>query len=158
MSVQHATADDPDIGRTLALLGDGQVFRKPVTSRIDAHDALEHGLPVMALNTLVRKFPALLGSSAMFERALGMSLRTYQRRRDAANKPLSPEQSSRVWKFAEIVARATDVFGSEIDAVAWMTQPAIALDQRRPIDLIGTAAGLELVEDHLTRLDYGVYA
>ncbi|MCP1838249.1 putative toxin-antitoxin system antitoxin component (TIGR02293 family) [Bradyrhizobium sp. USDA 4524] len=87
-----------------------------------------------------------------------MSLRTFQRRKDAPDKPLSQEQSGRTWKFAEILAKATDVFGSQEEAEQWLERPAIGLDQRRPIDLLVTPAGVELVEQYLTRLAYGVYA
>lgn len=87
-----------------------------------------------------------------------MSLRTFQRRKDAPDKPLSQEQSGRTWKFAEILAKATDVFGSQEEAEQWLERPAIGLDQRRPIDLLATPAGVELVEQYLTRLAYGVYA
>ncbi|TIU87949.1 MAG: DUF2384 domain-containing protein, partial [Mesorhizobium sp.] len=31
-------------------------------------------------------------------------------------------------------------------------------DQRRPIDLLATPAGVGLLEDYLERLEYGVYA
>jgi uncharacterized protein (DUF2384 family) len=34
----------------------------------------------------------------------------------------------------------------------------MALDQRRPIDLFSTPAGVETLETYLTRLEYGVYA
>jgi len=34
---------------------------------------------------------------------------------------------------------------------------ATGLDQRRPIDLLTTPAGVELVEDFLGRIEYGVY-
>lgn len=87
-----------------------------------------------------------------------MSLRTFQRRKDAPDKPLSQEQSGRTWKFAEILAKATEVFGSQEEAEQWLERPAIGLDQRRPIDLLATPAGVELVEQYLTRLAYGVYA
>ena len=86
-----------------------------------------------------------------------MSLRTWQRRRDTP-KPLSQEQSGRAWKFAEILTKATDVFGSQAQAEQWLERPAVGLDQRRPIDLLTTPAGVELVEEHLGRLEYGVYA
>ena len=92
------------------------------------------------------------------EKAVGMSLRTFQRRKDAPAKPLSQEQSGRTWKFAEILAKATDVFGSQGEAEQWLERPAIGLDQRRPIDLLATPAGIELVEQYLERLAYGVYA
>jgi putative toxin-antitoxin system antitoxin component (TIGR02293 family) len=60
-------------------------------------------------------------------------------------------------KFAEILARATTLFGSQAVAEAWLERPAIGLDQRRPIDLMTTPEGLELVEDFLGRVEYGVY-
>ena len=93
------------------------------------------------------------------EKAVGMSSRTYYRwkKNAAVEKPLSREQSGRVWKFAEILGRATDVLGSQAEAEAWLDRPAMALDQRKPIDLLSTPAGVETVEDHLTRIEYGVY-
>ena len=38
-----------------------------------------------------------------------------------------------------------------------LSTPAVALDQRRPIELLSTAVGAELVEQLLTRIEYGVY-
>ena len=87
-----------------------------------------------------------------------MSLRTLQRRKDAPGKTLTQEQSGRAWKFAEILAKAMNTFGSQEEAERWMHRPAMGLDQRRPIDLLATPAGVELVESFLGRLDYGVYA
>ena len=60
---------------------------------------------------------------------------------------MSFEQSGRAWKFADILAKATGVFGSQAEAEQWLDRPAIGLDQHRSIDLLTTPAGLELVED-----------
>jgi putative toxin-antitoxin system antitoxin component (TIGR02293 family) len=38
-----------------------------------------------------------------------------------------------------------------------MDQPAMALNQYRPIDLLRTPVGVEAVEDVLRRMEYGVY-
>ena len=62
-----------------------------------------------------------------------------------------------MWRFAEILAQATNALGSQEEAERWMMEPAMGLDNRRPIDLLSTAAGAEAVEDHLTRMEYGVY-
>ena len=140
-----------------ALLGGSQVLARQLTSALDAHELLLHGLPASALDHLVGNL-VVIGKTESLEKAVGMSLRTWQRRRDAPTKPLNQEQSGRAWKFAEILAKATDVFGSQAEAAQWLERPAIGLDQRRPIDLLGTPAGVELVEDHLHRLEYGVYA
>lgn len=158
MPLQAAPAFDPGIDETIGLLGGSGTFRSPVVSRLDAHDLLSRGLPVRSLNALVDGLPFLVSGSDLLEKVVGISRRTYQRRRDQRDQTLSPEQSSRIWKFAEIVARATAILGSQKSALDWLMQPAIGLDQRRPIDLIGTAAGQELVEDHLTRIEYGVYS
>jgi putative toxin-antitoxin system antitoxin component (TIGR02293 family) len=75
----------------------------------------------------------------------------------AGTKLLSHEQSGRTWKLAEILAKATDVLGSREEAEQWLERPAMGLNQRRPIDLLATPAGVEMVETFLERLDYGVY-
>jgi putative toxin-antitoxin system antitoxin component (TIGR02293 family) len=87
---------------------------------------------------------------------LGIALQ--RRKKDASEVLLSIDQSNRTWKFAEILGRATEIFGSRAEAEAWLNSPAIGLDQRRPIDLLATAVGVEAVEDYLTRIEYGVYA
>jgi putative toxin-antitoxin system antitoxin component (TIGR02293 family) len=61
-------------------------------------------------------------------------------------------------KFAEILAKATTVFGNQREAEEWLERPAIGLDQRRPIDLLASPAGARIVEDFLTQLEFGVYA
>jgi len=34
----------------------------------------------------------------------------------------------------------------------------MGLDQRRPIDLLSTPAGVDTLETYLTRIEYGTYA
>jgi putative toxin-antitoxin system antitoxin component (TIGR02293 family) len=87
-----------------------------------------------------------------------MSERTFQRHKSDYSRTLSTEQSSRTWSFARILTKATSVLGSQDAAEKWMIVPAMGLDNRRPIDLLATAAGTELVQEFLERLDYGVYA
>ena len=61
-------------------------------------------------------------------------------------------------KLAEVLAKATSILGSKEEAEHWLERPAIGLNQHRPIDLLATPAGVELVEDFLVRLEHGVYA
>lgn len=143
--------------RATDLLGGKRILHTEVRSPLDAHDLLTSGLPNGALISLLKHL-TVLRTADLLDTALGISLRTYQRRQTDDSKPLNAEQSARTWKFVEILAKATEVFGSQEEAERWMERPAIALDQRRPIDLMTTPAGSDLVEDHLQRLDYGVYA
>lgn len=156
---EKAAADvgSRDLQRVAELLGGSRVLSRRVVSALDVHELILRGLPASALDHLVGRL-RILHKADSLEKAVGMSVRTYQRRKDAPFKPLSQEQSGRAWKFAEILAKASDVFGSQNEAEQWLERPAIGLDGRRPIDLLSTPAGLELVEDYLVRLEYGVYA
>lgn len=58
---------------------------------------------------------------------------------------------------SEITAHAVVVFGSEDAAVSWLAAPALALDGQRPADLLATPGGRDLVDDLLTRLEFGVF-
>lgn len=156
-TIAPETGAGGDLQKVAELLGGARVLSRRVTSALDAHELLLHGLPTSALDYLVGQL-VFIHKADSLEKAVGMSVRTYQRRKDTPSKPLSQEQSGRTWKFAEILAKATDVLGSQAEAEQWLERPAIGLDQRRPIDLLATPAGIELVEDYLERLEYGVYA
>jgi putative toxin-antitoxin system antitoxin component (TIGR02293 family) len=148
-----------DVARTAELLGGKKVLQHLVHNRLEAHDLLQKGLPGGVLDHLVKSV-SILGaqSQTSLEKAVGISIRTLQRHRETPTRRLSPEQSGRTWKFAEILSHATELFGSQEAAEAWMEQPAMALNQRKPIDLLSTTAGVESVEELLTRIEYGVYA
>lgn len=125
-------------------------------SRLEVHQFLRDGLKGKALSNL-RRHCRILRLDKAVEPALGMSLRTVQRFEADKAKPLSAEQSSRAWKFAEIVARATPVFGCQAAAEKRLAEPARALGGRKPIELLPTRPGTQLVEDLLEQLDRGVY-
>lgn len=153
-------AQSPEVARLAAvagLLGGRSTFRKMPRSPLEAHEILANGLSSKALVYLVENLVFLRWDDS-FAKAIGMSHRTYQRHTAENTGQLSSEQSGRAWKLAEMLAKATSVFGSKEEAEQWLERPAIGLDQRKPIDLLATPAGVELVDDFLARLEYGVYA
>ncbi len=151
-----AVTEATSFERVEQLLGGRKVLGRRIAGPLDAHDLLVTGLPSDALRFLVTNLLVIQATESL-GKAVGMSLRTYQRRRGGPAKALNSEQSGRAWKFAEVLSRATTVFGSQAEAEHWLERPAVGLDQRKPIDLLATPAGVEMVEDHLTRLEYGVY-
>lgn len=154
---QVATIEN-DISRTYALLGGQETIPKPVQSSLEAHDLLMVGLPTSALLYLIAHV-SFLANAGILDKTIGISVRTLQRRKkEPKDTILSVEQSNRTWKFAEVLGRATEILGSRKEAETWMNTPAIGLNQRKPIDLLATAVGLEAIEDYLTRIEYGVYA
>ena len=147
-----------DMDRVAELLGGQNVLRHRLSGPMDAHALLLTGLPGTALTHLLDNLQVLDRSASAVQQAVGMSLRTFQRRKDSPAKALSQEQSGRTWKFAEVLARATEVFGSQHEAELWLERPAIGLDQCSPIALLATQAGVDIVETFLQRLEHGVYA
>ena len=153
---ENRPGEAAEVQRVAELLGGVKVLRHRLRNALDVHEALATGLPGAALTHLIDNLVSL-HDPASIEKAVGISRRTFQRRRIAPKKPLSQEQSGRTWTFAEILAKATAVFGSQEAAEQWLERPAIGLDQRRPIDLLATPAGVRLVEAYLGRIAYGVY-
>ncbi|MGY4225142.1 putative toxin-antitoxin system antitoxin component (TIGR02293 family) [Bradyrhizobium sp. USDA 4503] len=146
-----------DLQSVADLLGGPRILARHITSPLDVHELLVNGLPESALNHLVQGLLVIHKTNSL-EKAIGVSLRAFLRRKGAPAKSLSQEQSGRAWKFAEILAKATGVLGSQEEAEQWLERPAIGLNQRRPIDLLATPVGIDLVQQHLERLAYAVYA
>tara|TARA_R100000655_G_scaffold42838_4_gene78865 strand:+ start:1474 stop:1980 length:507 start_codon:yes stop_codon:yes gene_type:complete len=136
------------------ILGGRNSTKPAMRSSLDAHDMIMKGFDTKALLHLIESV-SFLAVDELLQSAVGISQRTLQRKRSAER--LSTEQSSRLWRFAEILAQATNTLGSQKEAERWIMEPAMGLDNRRPIDLLATAAGAEAVEEHLTRMEYGVY-
>jgi putative toxin-antitoxin system antitoxin component (TIGR02293 family) len=155
---ERSRSEASHLQQVVNLLGGDRIVRRQVTHRLDVHEVLVRGLPSTALLHLINNL-VVVHSPASIEKAIGMSIRTIQRRKKSGpGKPLSQEQSGRTWRFAEILAKATAVLGSQEEAEQWLERPAIGLDQHRPIDLLETPAGAKIVEDFLDRLEFGVYA
>ncbi|MEH7911495.1 antitoxin Xre-like helix-turn-helix domain-containing protein, partial [Rhizobium laguerreae] len=93
-----SVAGGGELQKIEALLGGSRILSRSLTNALDAHELLLHGLPATALDHLVGTL-VVLGKNESLEKAVGMSLRTWQRRKDTPSKPLSQEQSGRAWKF-----------------------------------------------------------
>jgi len=123
-------------------------------SSIRMHGLILEGAPISIVSDLVRDFEALK-DPAIFQKATGMSMRTYHRKKKQDR--LTPVQGERTLRFKKLYEKAKEVFQSEDKAEEWMVSPALALSGERPVDLVATEYGAEMVEDVLTRLEYGVY-
>ena len=154
---RNESVDEPggQYQRVVDLLGGSKVFSQRILTPLDAHNAIRKGLPGRALQSFVTNLRVL--KPIDIEKAVGMSVRTYQRRSAAPEKPLSAEQGGRTWRLAEILTQATEVFGSQDEAERWLERPAMGLDNQAPTELLNTPVGVEMVETFLGRLAYNVY-
>lgn len=141
--------------QVVEFMGGRHLIKGAINSDLDVHDVIQKGLPGGVVSFMVKNVKTLAPEDV--RRAVGVSVRTVQRRAGSPKKPLSQVQSGRAWKFAEIITKAENVLGSREEAERWMIAPALALDQRRPIDLLASPPGMKMVEDLLTRIQYSVY-
>ena len=139
----------------VAMLGGRRVLHRDVVSDDDAHELISRGIPAAAMTTLFTGISSI--SAEVLRAAIGVSERSFARRKSAPRARLPVDESARLWRFVEILAQATRVFGSQEEAEQWLCSPAIGLDRRKPIDLLKTPPGARLVTDYLTRIEYGVY-
>jgi putative toxin-antitoxin system antitoxin component (TIGR02293 family) len=136
------------------LLGGRRVLHRAVSTEEDAHELVLHGIPAEAM---VRLFDTVNLSSNTLLAAVGVSERSFARRKAAPRTRLPTDESERLWRLAEVLAHASRVFGSRAEAEQWLDRPAIGLGRRKPIDLMRTHPGARLVSEFLTRIEHGVY-
>lgn len=144
--------------KVVELLGGDALYDSPFSTALEAHALIERGFPNGSAISLVDQVPAI-GRGETLTKVVGISLRALHRRKTRGSpERLNREQSARLYKLADVVAKAIDVCGSIQDAERFLIEPAMGLNRLRPIDLLTTPAGAGLVERHLARMDLGVYA
>ena len=117
------------------------------------HDLVRDGVSTNLLLALLGTFDRI--SKQEVYSVIGISEKTTSRRKDHI---LPREAADATLALIEITSLAENVLGSHAEAEQWLMTPAVGLDGRKPIDLIATRAGAEMVKTHLIRIDYGVYA
>lgn len=141
------------------LLGGRRVLHRLIHDEAEAHQRILSGLPTRALLRLLADLHVVPTASLL--QVIGMSQRNYQRRKEAAERDpaakLTVDEGSRLWRFTALLVQATQTLGSRESAEKWFATPQPGLDGRRPIELMATAPGAELVEDLLIRMEYDVY-
>ncbi len=123
---------------------------------LKAHDLVTKGVRVVDARQVMNAFTII--NANQFYSVLGITERTMQRRAASAAKTLDANASDRTLRLVAVISQAIEVFGSQEAAERWLASPAMGLDQRKPIDLLQSSEGTELVRTLLSRMAYGVYA
>jgi putative toxin-antitoxin system antitoxin component (TIGR02293 family) len=112
------------------------------------------GLPALVLEETAA---ALSISKSALMKAAGIPVSTAGAQQ-RSGKPLSPEDSEKILRILRAARRAEEVFGDQDRGRAWLTSDVHALGGRRPLDLLDTQDGYELVIDELGRIVFGAPA
>jgi len=105
----------------------------------------------------ILKLSELLSLSVKdFAKLLPVTERTIQRYH--ANKRFKRDISEHIILIAEVVVKGLDVFPNQERLKKWLTAPNKSFDNTKPIELLDTSFGAQLVIDELGRIEYGVYS
>jgi len=115
--------------------------------------ALKQGLPVSNFRGLAKAMGITIDDLC---EVTGIALRTLRRRKQDGR--LTPQESERVYRVANVFNGAVTVFGGAVSASTWMLEPLVALSGRTPLDYCGTEIGAREVEDILGRIQHGDFS
>lgn len=151
----HTTVTETSLRKIQELLG----IEKECDQLLESATIVKAGIPASAMLRL-KKVAGL--SDEQMAQIVGISRGTFNRRIQEANmninKQLTPTESDRVYRLAQIVTRATEVFGDEHEAQLWLNEPKNALQGQTPLEVIMTEPGVHQVETMLGRIEHGIFA
>ncbi len=134
-------------------LGGARAVKRRVQSPRDWLRVVRDGIPARAVSSVMEKY--LISREEMIHQ-LGISESTFRRRQSAGR--LSPVESDRLYRIADVAARAEEVLGGEPKAVTWLHAANRALEGETPLRMLDTEVGYQRVKDVLGRIDQGVYS
>lgn len=117
-------------------------------------ELVREGVPVKSLCLLALRLDL---QQAEISEKIGIPARTLSRR-NAENSRLTPSESDRTVRLAQVFVNAAETLGDTEKAAAWLKTPNRALRGGRPLDQVDTDPGVREVEDLLGRIAYGVYS
>ncbi len=124
-----------------------------MTSLLELSDAVERGLPKIALrNVASRVFTDAGEQRAMMYRIVPEA--TYKRRRDR----LSPAESERTERLARVIALAEDVWQDRAQTKRFLTTPHAEIGGKTPLEAALTELGARQAEAVMARILYGLPA
>ena len=133
------------------ILGGSGTLRRKLQSEMDLVDLSQAGVPKGALLSLIR----YLGwSVADMVSLLPITERTVQRY--GVRQRFKPAVSEQILDIAQVVARGVEVFGDRQRFLAWMGYPSAALGDKKPVDLLSSRFGADLVMKELGRIEHGI--
>ncbi|TDN94996.1 putative toxin-antitoxin system antitoxin component (TIGR02293 family) [Salegentibacter sp. 24] len=79
-------------------------------------------------------------------------------KRYAPDKTIAINSSERLIELTRLFHKGINVFNEKEKFIVWLDRPNKALANSKPLDLIETSIGVDLVMDELRRIEHGVYS
>lgn len=95
--------------------------------------------------------------NTLAEKIFDVSYKTVKRYlRDSKN--FSPRNSELSLKLLHMFRKGIRVFGNKESFIRWINKPAYGIGEIVPFEIINTSTGIDLIEDELSRIEFGATA
>lgn len=145
-------ATTPRYAQLTAILGGKTAIKHRISSEMDLINLSRAGLPKRTVSALAKKLNI---SVERLSALLHISHRTLQRKAPADH--LSVHVSEQILAIAEVIRRGLEVIGDDVRFVSWLHSDLRSLDFKKPIDLMDTSFGTQMLLRILGRVEHGVY-
>ena len=71
---------------------------------------------------------------------------------------LSSLLSDQILQLADVYSKGEDIFGSRNKVNLWMETPNKALGQKKPVELLSSSYGVQMIHEVLGRIEHGIYS
>ncbi len=88
---------------------------------------------------------------------LNINIRTMQRYKNDTSHIYKPLQSERIFELAEVICAGNNIFDTSEHFQIWLNSPSVALGNEKPLHLLDSSYGKELVIAELNRIEYGIF-
>jgi len=126
-------------------------LKKKIRTPLDFVELSKKGVSKKGLSALADHLK--LGLPLMAE-LLSINVRTIQRY--ASEKVFPRTVSEHILRIAIITVRGEEAFGSRESFRSWLNAPNTALGDKKPLDLLASDFGRDMVLDELGRLEHGI--
>ncbi len=132
-------------------LGGNELVKEPLNNQYDLISLTRKGINKKQLLIFAKN---LSFSLVEISKILPISIRTLQRYK--INQIFNPDVSDQILLIADLYTKGIKVFGNIDKFNLWIRNQNTALSGNKPIDLLDTTIGLELIKDELGRIEHGV--
>lgn len=122
-------------------------------NRMHVISAINKGIPY-ALFSAIQKYAPL--SETDWAELLEVSSKSLHRYK-MAGKAFKPIHSEKILEIAEVTKNGLEVFQTQEKFKNWLHTPCFALGNYKPIDLIKTSYGKDLVMIELSHIQHGIF-
>lgn len=117
-------------------------------------DIVRQGIQFPAFVSFVNKSPFSLQEWSGFLHVSDRTMQRYKKEKHTFDTP----QSEKIVQIALLYRMGIEVFGNKEKFDAWLETENLALGKVKPKQLFDNTFGITLIQDELTRIEYGVLA